>query len=88
MPDMRDTSIMVTNTSNQFLELASMVTFQIEIGHLKTIMNLGMNQGVRGELMEEKGSKSDPRAEFLIDKIIENLHGSKEELPWVPDQSN
>uniref|UniRef100_A0A2N9IYS4 Integrase catalytic domain-containing protein n=1 Tax=Fagus sylvatica TaxID=28930 RepID=A0A2N9IYS4_FAGSY len=45
MPDMRDTSIMVTNTSNQFLELASMVTFQIEIGHLKTIMNLGMNQG-------------------------------------------
>uniref|UniRef100_A0A2N9FIE8 Integrase catalytic domain-containing protein n=1 Tax=Fagus sylvatica TaxID=28930 RepID=A0A2N9FIE8_FAGSY len=36
--------------------------------------------------MEEKGSKSDPQAEFLIGKIIENLRGSKEELPWVPDQ--
>ena len=65
-----------------------MVTSQIETGHLKAIMDSAMNQEVRGELMEEKGSKSDLQAEFLIGKIKENLHGSKEELPWVPDQSS
>ena len=47
-----------------------------------------MNQGVKGELMQEKGSKSGPKAEFPIGKSKENLHGSKEELTWVLDQSN